>query len=922
LRDLASDGRVGLTSAEARRRLARYGHNALAERPPPSFLRMALGQLASVVTLALVGAAAVTAMLGHMRDGVVILGILAVNAVLGALQDFHADRSLRALRSLSAPRARVLRDGEVRELPAADLVPGDIVLLREGDGIPADVRLVRCRSLEVDEALLTGESLPVRKSDATVELTRPLAERTGVAYMGSSVVGGRAKALVVATGMATEMGRITGLLEQPDEVQSPLQRRMGQLVKQLLAGSLLLGAVVGAIGIVRGQTPLSMLMTGISMAIAAVPEGLPVFVTVAQAAAVRRMARRQMLVRRLSALETLARVSIVCCDKTGTLTANEMHVRAITDGATSWRVQPSPAGYAFFEGDQRIAPLSQPPLVHLLTLGVLGTSSRLLDGNGHGNGSRNGDTGRLIQGSRTGAAFLLAADAAGLDLSLVRERYEKVAEAPFDTARRDNRLLYQDPGGGYLLIVKGAPEAVLPRCVARITPEGESALNDPERAAIVSQADAMARDALRVLAIGCVRLDGPLTDLELEAADVAVSFAGLVGLMDPPRSDVSDAIAQLRRAGIRVAMITGDHPETARAIAAELGLSPSHAEALTGPQIDAMSDAALAEAVREIHLFARVTPEHKLRIVAALQGARERVAMTGDGVNDAPAVRLADVGISMGRRGAEVTRQAAALVITDDRFPTILGALAEGRAIQRDLRRGLGFLLGGNTGETLFVAAAIAAGLPMPLLPGQILLLNLLSDALPILALVAQPPTRQILDRSIDATREPVVAPDLFREVGIRGAATGAAALGAFAYALRSGNLALARSVGFATIVGGQLFQIAAEGLFGREAAAGEGRAILGSALLVSAAALAASLHLPWFQQMFALVSPGRAGWGAALAASATASAGLLVLRGASSRPQLPVGDQRRSQGEPDPPRRLTEPYPGHNPALTSGSYT
>jgi Ca2+-transporting ATPase len=348
--------------------------------------------------------------------------------------------------------------------------------------------------------------------------------------------------------------------------------------------------------------------------------------------------------------------------------------------------------------------------------------------------------------------------------------------------------------------------------------------------------------------------------------------------MDPPRSDVSEAIATVQSAGIRVAMITGDHPETARAIANELGLDLNRGRPLTGAEIDAFDDEEFSRAVQETNVFARVTPEHKLRIVAALQRAGERVAMTGDGVNDAPAVRLADVGISMGRRGAEVTRQAAALVITDDRFPTLLRALAEGRAIQRNLRRGLGFLLGGNMGEALFVGAAVAAGLPMPLLTGQILLLNLLSDALPIIAMVAQPPTAQGMVEPVNREREPVISPDLYREVGLRGVATGAASLAAFYMALRQsgGNLVLARSVGFAAVVGGQLMQIFDEGMLGREAAtAGEGRRLLGGALLASALALAASLHLPWMQRMFQFASPGAAGWGMAVAASAAASVAL-----------------------------------------------
>jgi Ca2+-transporting ATPase len=910
----ATDPAAGLDPAEARRRLARYGPNALSEQKPRSFTAVALGQFASVVTFALLGAGVVTSLLGHVRDGVVIAGVLVVNALLGALQDFQADRSLRALRALSAPRARVVRGGTVWEIPAEEVVPGDVLLLREGDGIPADARILRARSLESDESTLTGESLPIPKSALAVPAGTPLAERASMVYRGASVVGGRGRAVVVATGMETEMGRITRLLGQAEDLASPLQARMERLVRVLLAGSALLGGAISAAGLLRGQPLVPMLLTGISMAIAAVPEGLPIFVTVAQAAAVRRMARRQMLVRRLSALETLARASVVCCDKTGTLTNNELHLRSLTDGETLWRADPAPDGSLLFTQEgRRVVPRNTPGLCHLLARGALSTSSRLV--NGHADGAN----GRLIQGSRTGAAFLLAAEAAGLDLGEILDRYEKVAEAPFDTARRDNRLLYRDPEGGYLLVVKGAPEAVLPLCRWRASgagpsvASGEDPLTEEERQAVQIRAEEFARDALRVLALGCRRLDEPLSDAELELLEPELALAGLVGLMDAPRSDVSDAIARLRAAGVRVAMITGDHPETARAVAGELRLAPRQGRVLTGPEIDAMADAALIQAAREVDVYARVTPEHKLRIVAALRRAGECVAMTGDGVNDAPAVRLADVGICMGGRGAEVTRQAASLVITDDRFPTLLGALAEGRGIQRNLRRGLGFLLGGNVGETLFVGAAVAAGLPMPLLTGQILLLNLLSDALPILAIVAQPPTGGALRARSNADRENVVAPDLYRETALRGGITGLTTLAAFATALRrsSGDLAHARSVGFAALVGQQLLQIGCESLAGRDAVLpGEGRRVLVGALVLSFAMLGASLHLPLMQRLFLLAPLGPRGW--ALAAQASV-VGAAVLAASAPRMQEAYRNRDRAIGAQDAPERWGEGVTGRN---------
>jgi Ca2+-transporting ATPase len=880
LRELATDADVGLAATEAARRLRRRGPNRLQEIEPPSFGRLFLGELISVVTLALLGAAAVTLVVGKVRDGAVIAGIVVVNAALGALQNFRADRSLRALRELSAPHARVLRSGQIAELPADELVAGDVVLLREGDGVPADVRLIKARGLEIDESPLTGESVPVRKSHEACAAETPLAEREGVAFLGTNVVAGRAKAVVIGTGMGTEMGRITRLMGQGAEGPGPLQQRMERLVVRLLWGSAAAGVAIAGVGMLRGEPFLPMLLTGISVAVAAVPEGLPIFVTIAQASAVRRMARRQMLVRRLSALETLARVSVVCCDKTGTLTQNEMAVRALTNGRVTWEVAPTSNGRMEFYAGEHFA--AHPESYHaaglerLLTMGVLANSARLVP-TGGADGTGSGE--RLVQGSRSEAALLLAAEGAGLDLERLRAGYQKCAETAFDANRRDSRVLYERPEGGYLLLVKGAPEAILPAC-GSWQPEGElRVLEEADRARLRKECHALAGSALRLFALACQRLEVPLTDEELDQFQPELVFEGIFGLADPPRHDVPEALAVCREAGIRVAMITGDHPETARAIAEELGLAPRGARVLTGPEIDGMEDTALREAARDAAVFARVTPEHKLRIVAALQDDGQRVAMTGDGVNDALAVRLADVGVSMGRRAAEVTRQASALILTDDRLTTLTRALSEGRAIQHNLRGALGFLLGGNLGEALFLGLAVVGGMPVPLLPGQILLLNLLSDALPIIAIVAQPPTTRTLAEPSPPGEERVINRGLYREIATRGAATGAAALAAFALGLRmtGGNLVMARSIGFATIVGGQFMQISAEaGL--RRGMEPEGRWTLGASLVASSLGLIGCLHLPLMQRLFDLCSLNAAGWGLALASSFVATAGLRVV--------------------------------------------
>lgn len=890
LSELTTDADVGLTTTEAARRLRRRGPNRLQEIEPPSFGRLFAGELISVVTLALLGAAAVTLVVGKVRDGAVIAGIVVVNAALGALQNFRADRSLRALRELSAPHARVLRSGQIAELPAEELVAGDVVLLREGDGVPADVRLIKARGLEIDESPLTGESVPVRKSHAACAAETPLAERESVAFLGTNVVSGRAKAVVVGTGMATEMGRITRLLGQGAEGPGPLAQRMERLVVRLLWGSAAAGAAIAGVGMLRGNPFLPMLLTGISVAVAAVPEGLPIFVTIAQASAVRRMARRQMLVRRLAALETLARVSVVCCDKTGTLTQNEMAVRALTNGRVTWEVTPTTDGRMEFFAGEHFAAHSESyhaaGLERLLTMGVLANSARLVPTGGV-DGTGSGE--RLVQGSRSEAALLLAAEGAGLDLERLRAGYRKCAETPFDANRRDSRVLYECPEGGYLLLVKGAPEAILPACGCW-QPEGEARpLEEADRARLRKECHALAGAALRLFALACQRLEAPLTDEELDRFPPELVFEGIFGLADPPRHDVPEALAACHAAGIRVAMITGDHPETARAIAEELGLAPRGARVLTGPEIEELEEGALRAAVREAAVFARVTPEHKLRIIAAMQDDGQRVAMTGDGVNDAPAIRLADVGVSMGRRAAEVTRQASALILTDDRLTTLTRALSEGRAIQHNLRSALGFLLGGNLGEALFLGLAVVAGMPVPLLPGQILLLNLLSDALPIIAIVAQPPTSRTLAEPSPPGEERVINRGLYREIATRGAATGAAALTAFALGLRmtGGNLVAARSIGFATIVGGQFMQISAEaGL--RRGMEPEGRWTLGASLVASSLGLFGCLHLPLMQRLFDLTALNAAGWGLGLACSFAATVVLRLVLPRLVAPETP----------------------------------
>ncbi|KZE33542.1 cation-translocating P-type ATPase [Crenobacter luteus] len=738
--DALRSGEHGLSRDEAAARLARHGPNALPAPPPESVLRRFLRQLDNLLIYVLLVAGAVTLLMGDVVDSAVILGVVLINATIGCLQEGRAVRALAAIRAMLSPRATVMRDGERHEIDAAALVPGDIVLLDAGDKVPADLRLVRARALRVDEAALTGESLPVDKGGDAQPADTPLAERRAMAYAGTLVCAGQARGLVVATGEDTELGRINRMLATIPRHDTPLTRRLERFTRTLTSAILTVAALTVALGTLwHGEGWRTMFLAGVSLAVAAIPEGLPAIVTIVLAIGVERMARHRAIVRRLPAVETLGSVTVICTDKTGTLTRNEMTAGRVR--LADLDVEVSGSGYAPDGGlcwrrDDGTVPLAwgeRPELDALLTVASLCNDARLAHDDAHG---------WQAFGDPTEAALVTLAHKAAQPVETLARRWPRVDALPFDAAMRLMATLHHDHLGHRLILIKGAPETVLARASRELGAAGERPLDE---AAWLARADAMARDGYRVLALARREVDD---DAALTYDDVAgLTLLGLVGLIDPPRDEAADAVARCREAGIRVKMITGDHAATAAAIGLRLGIGDGR-RALSGPELDRMDAAALRAAVRDVDVFARASPEHKLGLVAALRANGEVIAMTGDGVNDAPALKSADIGVAMGGKGTEAAKEASAMVITDDNFATLAHAVAEGRAVYDNIRKAVLFILPTNVGQAAIVVAAVVAGLPLPISPLQILWINMVTAVTLALALAFEAPEDDVMRRA------------------------------------------------------------------------------------------------------------------------------------------------------------------------------
>ncbi len=746
----------GLESREAERRLAQYGPNAFAAARKAAWTQILLRQFLSVLIVILVIAAAISYAVGHVVDAVAILAIVAVNGVLGFVQEWKAEEALEALRRMLAPRARAVRDAREVEIEARALVPGDIVLLETGDRVPADLRIAESMALRADESLLTGESVSVAKQSAPSSHDAALAERGSMLWMGTNVTSGWARGVVVATGETTEFGRIAHMTESLGEEKTPLERRLAGLGRQVGIFAIGVSAIVAVGGWLMGKPALEMFLTGISLAVAVVPEGLPAVVTIALALGVNAMARRRALLRRLQAAETLGAASVICTDKTGTLTQNEMTVTAIWLPADG-RIDVTGTGYAPV-GDFRRqgAPLgaeTQTALDDLLESALRSNHARVY---------REQDGWQRL-GEPTEAALVVAAMKAGIE---PQDSSEFAAEFPFDSERKRMTVVVRR-GAGLEAHAKGAPEVLLDRSNRLADGPTTREITPGDRARILAAADEMAREGLRVLAMARRRLPAGIP-LAPDAVEKEMTFLGLAGMMDPPRPEVPESVRQARAAGIKVIVVTGDSPATATTIAGRVGLPVNRV--LTAQDLAQLSDSDLQAALREDVLFARITPEDKIRIVEALQRLGHVVCMTGDGVNDAPALKKADVGVAMGMRGTDVAKAASDLVLTDDNFASIVAAIEEGRRQWDNIRKFVRYLLSSNIGEVVAILVNTFLGGPLILMPAQILWINLVTDGACAVALAVEPAGKQVLRQPPRPVREPILGrAGMFRVLALGG---------------------------------------------------------------------------------------------------------------------------------------------------------
>ena len=830
---LGTDAEHGLRDTEAQERLARDGRNELTAKEPVPGWRKFLAQFGDVLVLLLLIAAALSAVLWMVEresalpyEAMAILAVVLLNAAMGHFQESRAEAAVAALRQMAAARAQVMRDGERRSVPAAEIVPGDLILIEEGDIIPADARVIHSTALQIAEATLTGESLPVPKSTAPVTGDTVLGDRHNMIFSGTAATYGRGRAVVTATGMLTEVGRIAGMLHDAPDETTPLQKELDR-VGRLLAVIVVIIAVVMIATIilvqeVRGMSALfDVLILGVALAVAAVPEGLPAVVTAVLALGVQRMAKRNAIVRHLAAVETLGSVDVIASDKTGTLTKNEMTVRAVV--TASGRVTLSGTGYApegtvQMDGGTALDSALREELERVLTAADRVNNAALIERESRWS----------VQGDPTEGALLVAALKAGLTKAALDARFARVGEIPFSSERKLMTTIHTDAKRPERLLAftKGAPDVLLARCSHELVGEDLQILSDARRADILQSIDALANQALRTLGVATrvVPADARQHDDADERVEHELTFLGLIGMIDPPRAEARDAVTRARSAGIRSVMITGDHPGTAAVIAAELGIA-TNGRAVTGAELAMMPDDELARIVGDVSIYARVNPEHKLRIVKALQRGGAIVAMTGDGVNDAPALKTADIGVAMGVTGTDVSKEAADVILTDDNFATIVAAVQEGRAIFANIRKFLRFLLSSNIGEvmTMFFGVLLAKviglhaegnAVVLPLLATQILWINLVTDGAPALALGVDPADDGLMERPPRPRDEGVITRRMWTGIVFVGAIMATGTLLVLDASLAggliegSGSVRYGQTMAFTTLMLFQLFNV------------------------------------------------------------------------------------------------------------------
>ncbi len=825
----------GLALPEARKRLAEHGPNELTERPRPGFLALLWDQFNNYLVIILVVAAIVSLALGEWVDSIAIMVIVVLNSVVGVIQEAKAEQALAALKKMAAPNAQVIRDGRQLTVPSREVVTGDIVLLEAGNYVPADVRLFECANLKVEEASLTGESVPVEK-DAVVVLDNdiPLGDRRNTAFMGTLITYGRGRGIVTSTGMNTQIGLIAKMIQSFEDESTPLQKKLAHLGKVLGTACLAICAIVFVYGLFRDTRIgsvvdvgllaylgaertdiINLFMTAVSLAIAAVPEGLPAIVTICLAIGMQRMIRHHALIRKLPAVETLGCATVICSDKTGTLTQNQMTVVQGWAGGRAFRVTGegySPIGE--FERDRQPFDPREDPDAAALLQGALACNDARLEERPRETGSRAWS----IIGDPTEGAMIVAAAKGGYLQDEFARRLPRVQEIPFDSERKRMTTIHRADGdtaaGAFAFppltaIVKGAPDVVLEHCRSVLDRGKVVALTDAARGTIVDQVRTMAGDALRVLGVAYRPLDALPADLTPAAVETDLVFVGLLGMIDPPRAEVIEALKVARGAGLKTVMVTGDYKDTAEAIARDIGLRTPGGLVLTGADIDRLSDAELTARVDALDVCCRVSPQHKTRIVEAFKARDHVVAMTGDGVNDAPALKRADIGVAMGITGTDVAKQTADMVLTDDNFASIVAAVEQGRIIYSNIRKFVYFLLACNVGEILIVFGAMLFGMPMPLRPVQLLWLNLVSDGAPALALGLEKGDRDIMKEPARSAKEPVITREMAAGIGVVGVVDMVAILAVFYLALGRypGHLEAAQTMAFVTLCTSELIR-------------------------------------------------------------------------------------------------------------------
>jgi len=776
----------GLSKDEVYRRLEQYGPNELEEKGRKTIFQMFVDQFKDFMIAVLIVAAIISGLLGEITDAIIILLIVVLNAVLGVVQENKAEQSLEALKKMASPTAKVIRNGMPDVIPASQLVPGDVVVLEAGDFVPADIRLIETSNLKIEEAALTGESVPVEKHSERLEKEDvPLGDRVNMAYSGSIVTYGRGKGIVVGTGMNTEMGKIAEMIQTGEETVTPLQKRLEVVGKTLGTAALAICGVIFIVGILYGKEIFQMFLTSVSLAVAAIPEGLPAIVTIVLAVGVQRMARRNAIIRKLPAVETLGSATIICSDKTGTLTQNRMTVEQVYYNGQFLNVNK-------LEGQDGL----DDHLKLLITTGVLCNDTQIV---------MEGEKKKTI-GDPTETALVQLGLKVGLDKDILDANMPRVDELPFDSERKLMTTVHKLENG-YRVFTKGAPDRLILRC-NRILLDGKVVdISDDHLQQIQKANDDMASRALRVLGMAYKDLDDlNYADKEKELENGLI-FVGLVGMIDPPRPEAKEAIKICQRAGIKPIMITGDHKITAVAIARQLGILKSDEEAITGVELDRLSDEEFKERVKDFSVYARVSPEHKVRIVKAWQAWGEIVAMTGDGVNDAPALKIADIGAAMGKVGTDVAKEAADMVLTDDNFATIVAAVEEGRIIFANILKAIQYLLSCNVGEVLVIFIATMLNWEEPLLPIHILWINLVTDSFPALALGMEPAERDIMDKKPRDPNARIFSRGMVRRIVYQGFLTGILTLTAFTIGLRDG-LDVGRTMAFAALAFGELVHV------------------------------------------------------------------------------------------------------------------